>query len=59
MVYKTYSSNKSIRGATPHKNFIQDDIEKQVQKIFEYRFIATENKLGVWPGGSEKIIQFG
>ena len=33
MVYKTYSSNKSIRGATPHKNFIQDDIEKQVQKI--------------------------
>ena len=34
-------------------------VKKQVQKIFEFRFAATEKKLGIWPGGSEKIIQFG
>jgi ligand-binding SRPBCC domain-containing protein len=34
-------------------------VKKQVEKIFEFRFAATEKKLGVWLGGGEKIIQFG
>lgn len=34
-------------------------VKKQVQKIFEFRFIATELRLGVWPEIVEKVIQFG
>lgn len=34
-------------------------VQKQVRKIFEFRFTATEERLGVWPVVVEKIIQFG
>jgi ligand-binding SRPBCC domain-containing protein len=44
----------SILGDLAYRLFVK----KQVQKIFEFRFIATEKKLGIWPGGSENFIQF-
>jgi ligand-binding SRPBCC domain-containing protein len=34
-------------------------VKAQVKNIFEFRFAATEKKFGVWPGGNERIIQFG
>jgi len=34
-------------------------VQAQVRNIFEFRFTATERKFGVWPGNTEKIIQFG
>jgi ligand-binding SRPBCC domain-containing protein len=33
-------------------------VQNQLQGIFDYRFFATEQKFGKWPGGQEKIVQF-
>ena len=33
-------------------------VQSQLQGIFDYRFFATEQKFGAWPGGQEKIVIF-
>lgn len=33
-------------------------VQSQLQGIFDYRFFATEQKFGAWPGGQEKIVLF-
>jgi ligand-binding SRPBCC domain-containing protein len=34
-------------------------VKQQVRNIFEHRFVATEKKLGSWPGEKPRILQFG
>jgi ligand-binding SRPBCC domain-containing protein len=32
-------------------------VKAQLREIFDYRFHATVNKFGVWPGGQDKIVE--